>query len=172
MDFLTLAKHRYSVRKFDARSVEQEKLDQILRAAQLSPTACNFQPQRILVLQSEESLAKLKKCTKYHFDAPTALLICYDKNVSWKRNFDGDDSGVVDAGIVTTQMMLAAAELGLGTTWVGCFDPKTVCSEFKLPQNFVPVAILPLGYPATDAKPAPAHESRVALEKTVFYDSF
>ncbi len=172
MDFITLANHRYSVRKFDAKPVEREKVEQILRAAQLSPTACNFQPQRILVLQSEEARAKLKKCTKYHFDAPLAFLICYDKTESWKRSFDGDDSGVVDAAIVTTHMMLAAAEIGLGTTWVGCFDPKMVCNEFKLPNNFVPVAVLPLGYPAADAKPAPGHASRLPLEKTVFFDRF
>ena len=105
MDLLELLKKRYSVRKFEDKKVEKEKLDLILEAARVAPTACNFQPQRILVLDNEESLEKLKKCTPYHFHAPLALVVCYDKTTSWKRK-DGDDMGEVDAAIVTTQMML------------------------------------------------------------------
>ena len=74
MDFLQLVKDRYSVRKFSDRKVEQEKLDLILEAGRVAPTAVNYQPQRILVLSSEENLAKLKSCTIYHFHAPMALL--------------------------------------------------------------------------------------------------
>ena len=120
-------------------------LDKILAAGHLAPTGCNYQPQRILVLTEPESLEKLKKCTSCHFDAPAALLICYDKTLSWKRSFDGADSGWVDASIVTTQMMLQAHELGLGTTWVMYFDPKETIAQFALPENLLPVAILPIG---------------------------
>jgi nitroreductase len=119
-----------------------------------------------------DALEKLKDCTPYHFNAPMAILICYDTTVSWKRKYDNDDSGTVDASIVTTHMMLAAAELGLGTTWVGSFDPGKVRHSFRLPENYVPVAILPIGYPAVDAKPAPYHEKREPLENTVFTDTF
>lgn len=172
MDFMTLAKERYSVRKFSDKPVEKEKLDLIFRAAQVAPTACNLQPQRILVIESSEALKKLKSCTKCHFDAPMALLVCYDKDKSWKREYDNDDSGQVDASIVTTQMMLQAAEIGLGTTWVAYFDPKAIREQFNLPTNYIPVALLPLGYPDEDSKPNSLHEKRDEIEKTVFYNSF
>jgi nitroreductase len=172
MNFINLAEERYSLRTFSNKPVEKEKLDLVLRAGQVSPTACNNQPQRILVIENEEALEKLKKCTKYHFNAPMALLVCYDKNVSWKRAFDGDDSGVVDASIVATHMMLQAAEIGLGTTWVGFFDPALIIKEFNLPGNFVPVALLPIGYPSEDAKPFPGHNQRNSIEESVFYNKF
>ncbi len=172
MDFLKLARERYSVRKFDSRAVEKEKLDAVLDAGRCAPTAVNYQPQRVLVIESAEARAKLKKCTPYHFDAPLSLLVCYDSTVSWKRRFDGYDMGAVDASIVTTQMMLEAAELGLGSTWVGYFDPVAVRDEFALPDCLVPVAILPLGYPAPDAAPSPLHERKLAPEETIFRDSY
>jgi len=126
MKFINLAEERYSLRKFSDQPIEKEKLDLILKAGQLAPTACNYQPQRILVLENEAALTKLKQCTPYHFNAPMALLICYDKDVSWKRSYDGKDSGEIDASIVSTQMMLQATELGLGSTWVGHFDPALI----------------------------------------------
>ena len=157
MDFAQLAKERYSVRKFQEKKIEKELLDQVILAGRVSPTACNNQPQKVYVLESVEALEKLKKVTPCHFDAPVALMICYDKNISWKRSFDGADSGWVDASIVTTQMMLQAHDLGLGTTWVMYFDPALAIREYRLPENIVPVAILPIGYPAQDAQPAPMH---------------
>ena len=85
MDFLTLARDRYSVRSFKKQAVEREKLNLVLQAGQLAPTACNFQPQRILVIESDEALNKLKRCTQYHFNAPIALLVCYNTTESWTR---------------------------------------------------------------------------------------
>ncbi len=170
--FHDLAASRHSVRKFNNQPIEREKLDLILEAGRIAPTACNYQPQRILVLESEEARTKLKECTAYHFDAPVALLVCYDKTKSWKRSFDGDDSGTIDGSIVTTQMMLQAFELGIGSTWVGFFDPKKVRNVFKLPNEYVPVALLPLGYPAGNSQPSPMHTKREPMENTVFYDAF
>lgn len=171
MDLLELLKKRYSVRKFEDKKVEKEKLDLILEAARVAPTACNFQPQRILVLDNEESLEKLKKCTPYHFHAPLALVVCYDKTTSWKRK-DGDDMGEVDAAIVTTQMMLETENIGLGTTWVGYFDKAELVKEFEIPENFVPVSILPIGYPKEGIEPNPLHYERKDLSETMFYNKF
>jgi len=172
MNFSQLVKERYSVRKFSDRKIEPDTLKLILEAGKAAPTACNYQPQRILVLDSEENLAKLKICTPYHFHAPMALLICYDTAVSWKRSYDQEDMGPVDASIVTTQMMLQAAELGLGTTWVGHFDPTAIRESFHIPEAFIPVALLPLGYPREDSVPHPLHEKRYDLDHTVFFNSF
>lgn len=173
MDFMKLAQTRYSVRKFEQKPVEKEKLDLVLKAARLSPTACNNQPQRILVIESNEAMEKLRGCTRYHFGAPAALLVCYDSNESWKRGCDGKDSGDVDASIVGTHLMMEAAELGLGTTWVGNFDPAAIIKAFALPDNIVPVALFPVGYPAPDAeKINPRHGSRRPDAETVVYNSF
>lgn len=172
MEFIKLAEERYSLREFSDKPVEKEKLDLILKAGQFAPTACNIQPQRILVIESEDALGKIRKCTRNHFNAPMVLLICFDKSVSWKRSYDMSNSGDVDASIVATHMMLQAAELGLGTTWVGHFNPELVVKEFSLPGNIVPVALLPLGYPAQDAAKGPMHNERYPIEKTVFYNSF
>ena len=80
--------------------------------------------------------------------------------------------GVVDASIVAAQMMLEAASLGLGTTWVGHFDPAAVRTAFELPEYIEPVALLPTGYPHDSAKPSHLHEDRLRLDDTVFYNSF
>jgi len=172
MKFINLAEERYSLRKFSDKPIEKEKLDLVLKAGQLAPTACNNQPQRILVIEDEAALTKLKSCTRYHFNAPMVLLICYDKDVSWKRSYDGKDSGDIDSSIVSTQMMLQATELGLGTTWVGHFNPTLIRKEFVLPDNIVPVALLPIGYPAKDATQNPLHSQRILIEETVFYNQF
>lgn len=170
--FLDLAAERYSVRKFESRPVEPEALDQILQAGYLAPTACNRQPQKILVLQTEESMEKLRKCTKCHFGAPAALLVCCDRNECWEREYDGRSSGEIDASIVATHMMLEAASLGVGTTWVMYFIPEAVREEFQIPEHIEPVALLVMGYPAPDAKPFPGHSQFRPLEETVAYEHF
>jgi nitroreductase len=172
MNFIKLVEERYSLRKFSDKPIEKEKLDLVLKAGQLAPTACNYQPQRILVIENENGLAILKRCTKYHFDAGMVLLICYDNAISWKRSFDNKDSGDTDASIVSTHMMLQATEIGLGTTWVGHFDPDLIAKEFNLPNNIVPVVLMPIGYPAQDATQNPLHKKRKLIEETVFYNDF
>ena len=166
-DFLTLAKERYSVRKFADKPVAQQEIDSILRAGQLAPTGCNNQPQHVFVIQSEEAIAKMRKCTRCHFDAPLGMLVCYNTNQSWKRRYDGADSGWVDASIVTTHMMLEAHEIGVGCCWVMYFDPEAVKTEFELPDHLVPVALLVMGYPAEDAQVNPLHEQTKPLEELV-----
>ena len=144
MDFLELAKERYSCRSFTDKKVEKEKLEKILEAGRIAPTAVNYQPQRIL------KLAKLSECTRFGWGAPVIMIICYDKNISWKRKYDGKDEGIIDASIVTTQMMLEIQDLGLGTTWIGSFDPQKIREVYEIPENLEIVSILPVGYPSED----------------------
>ena len=169
LNFLKLAAARYSVRSFTDKPVSPEHMDFILKAASLAPTGCNNQPQKIYVLQSDEAIEKIRKCTKCHFNAPTVVLVCYDKNLCWTRKYDGQDCGYVDASIVTTHMMLEAAELGVGSTWVMYFDPQAVADEFSLPENYVPAALLVMGYPAKGAAPAPLHEQCRPIGDMVTY---
>lgn len=172
MDFLELAKNRYSCRSFLEKPIEQEKINLILEAARLSPTAANFQPQRILVLTDKEKLSKLSECTKYGWNAPLVLIVCYDKNISWKRKYDGNDEGTVDASIITTHMMLEVTSLGLGSTWVGSFNPQKVRSIYNIPENYEIISILPIGYPSNDAEPSSSHEIREPIENIAFYNEF
>ncbi len=172
MDFFELAAERYSVRKFKNEHLEQRVIDKILQAGHIAPTGCNNQPQRILVLNNDSSVEKLKKCTKCHFDAPAAMLVCYNKDECWTRKYDGKTCGVSDACIVTTHMMLAAFEMGVGSTWVMHFDPNAMRETFSIPQNIEPVALLVMGYPAEDAKPADFHSQFRTMDEVVVYDEF
>ena len=156
-DFMSLAAERYSVRKFKEEPVKQEQIDLILKAGHLAPTGCNYQPQRIYVIRSAEAMERLRGCTKCHFGAPMAFLICYNKTECWTRKYDGETCGWTDACIVATHMMLQAHEIGVGTTWVMHFDPAAVRREFDLPDEIVPVALMPAGHPAEDCTPAPLH---------------
>jgi nitroreductase len=173
MDFRELAAARYSVRRFRNEPVEQAKIDLVLGAARLAPTAANKQPQRILVITGEEALAKVDKCTSCRFAAPLVFLVSYDADECWVRGqYDGAKSGEVDASIVTTHMMLQAADIGLGTTWVMHFDPVKTREEFRLPANVIPVAFLPAGYPAGDAAPSDRHALREPPEKLIVRNSY
>lgn len=172
MDFMKLAKERYSVRNFLDKHLEQEIIDKILDCGHIAPTGCNLQPQRILVLNTDESIIKLKNCTKCHFDAPTAMLVCYNKDESWVRKYDGALSAPIDASIVTTHMMLMANSLGVGTCWVMHFNPEAMTKEFNIPDNYIPVALLVMGYPHPDAKALEMHKKTRPLSEIVSYDSF
>jgi nitroreductase len=170
MNFLELAKARYSVRRFADTPVEPEKLQKILEAGQLAPTAVNAQPQRIYVLKSEEALAKVRGVTRNAYQSPIVLMVCYDKNISWKGTHVKEpnyDVGEMDACIVTTHMMLEAQELGLSTLWARGYCSQDLIDAFDLPENIVPVCLLDLGYPAENSQPGPWHTQRRLLDETV-----
>lgn len=169
MGFMDLCRERYSVRQFENRPVEKDKLMKILEAGHLAPTACNYQPQRIYVFRSEEARAKLAEHTRMTYGAPVCLLVCYDKTESWKntkKTFGEDyDGGEMDACIVGTQMMNMATELGLGTLWARGFNAQTIHDAFGLPENIVVSFLLDIGYPASGS--ANRHTPRKKLSATV-----
>ncbi|MBE5748859.1 MAG: nitroreductase [Clostridiales bacterium] len=172
MEFEKLIEQRYSVRNFKPDHLPQDVVDKIISAGHKAPTGCNYQPQRILVLNTDESVQKLKQCTKCHFDAPCAMLICHNKDESWTRKYDGALSSPVDAVIVSTHMMLSAHDNGVGCCWVMHFDPFAMKSTFNIPDNVEPVALLVMGYPADDSKPLGLHFESLPVEYVVFYDEF
>lgn len=168
MEFQELAKARYSLRKFSDRPVEPEKLELVLEAARSAPTAHNNQPQRVFVLKSPEALAKADACTGCHFHPPVMLVAAYDASAAWVRTeYDHKNHGEIDAAIAVTQMMLQAADIGLGTTYVGVFDPAALLEQFPEMAGTTPIALLPIGYPAEGAHPARLHEARKPLEEMV-----
>jgi nitroreductase len=167
MDFMELAAARYSVRKFTDAPLEREKLDTILEAGRLAPTARNLQPQRVYVLRSAEALETADRLTGCRYGAGTVLLVCYDETRAWHNaQRPGYTSGEVDASIVTTHMMLAAWELGVGSVWVGHFNDEAVSAAFGLPAHIKPVAFLPLGYAAIGPKES-QHNSYRPREETI-----
>ncbi len=169
MDFEQLSTARYSLRKFSSKPIEQEKLDLILKAAQAAPTALNIQPQHIFVIKSPQALEKARRCTEFHFFAPMLLVIAYDESVSWHREEDGMDLGVIDAAIAAAHIMLQAAELSLGTTYVGGYDSATLAKEFPEIAPYRIVGLLPIGYPAEGAHPARLHTMRKPISELVTY---
>ena len=139
MDFEKLSAERYSLRKFSDRPVEQEKLE------------------------------KADGCTAAHFHPPVILVVAYDPEAAWKRETDGKNHGEIDAAIAATQMMLQAADLGLGTTYVGMFEPEKLLAAFPEMAGLCPIAMLPLGYPAEGAHPSRLHADRKPVEELVRY---
>lgn len=172
MEFDKLIAERFSVRNFKKEHLPQNVIDEILRAGHLAPTGCNLQPQRILVLNTDESAEKLKDCTKCHFDAPCAMLVCYNKEESWIRKYDGALSAPIDASIVATYMMLKAHSIGVGVCWVMHFDPDAMLKTFNIPQNIEPAALLVMGYPDDSAKPSDMHSKFRPIKDVVVYDTF
>ena len=161
MDFLEFSRKRYSVRSYSSKPVEQEKIDKIMQAAMIAPTAVNYQPQKIYVLKSHEALSKIRGITNSTYNAPLVFLVCSDIERSWHSNFVADyDSGEMDASIVCTHMMLEAEDLGLGSVWVLLFDPKKVKKTFGLPENIRPHCLLCVGYASDTARPyRPWHDT-------------
>ena len=170
MDFKDLAQARYSMRSFSDRKIESEKLEKILAAANAAPTACNNQPQRLYVLQSDEAIKKLNAITRFVFGSSTVILFTSKKSEEWKNPFTDDyHTGEIDVSIVCTHAMMQAWELGIGSCWVGYFDPEKVREAFGIPADEKIIALLPLGYPTEDCKPARGHFIRKPLEGTARY---
>ena len=168
VSFFNLASSRFSVRKYDGRHVKKNKLKKILEAGRIAPTAKNIQPQKIYVIQSEEGIKKINDCCQCIYGAKTVLLVCYDKNIVWKNQFNPEiTSGDVDCSIVLTHMMLEAQDQGVNSCWVAYFDHDLVSKTFELPQNIVPVAIMPMGYGCEGVVPTPNHSNKKPLEEMI-----
>lgn len=176
MNFTGLAKKRCSIRSYQDKAIEPEKLQAILEAGRLAPTGKNHQPQRLLVVQSAEGLEKVAKAmhNANAYTAKTVIIACADVDDCWIRSFDEHRIEEIDLSIVTTYMMMEATEQGLGSLWVERFDPEIVREEFHLPENYVPVSMLCLGYANPEAVKSPERydTERKPLTETVFYESF
>ena len=164
MEFAEVVKNRYSCKKYDEKQISAEQLDAVLQAGRLAPTAKNLQGQRIYVVQSAEGLAKIDELTPCRYGAPTVLVVAFDKNSVFVYPGEEANSGVEDASIVATHMMLAATNTGVDSCWLNFFDPAAVAKAFNLPENEQVLMLLDLGF-----APLPNHTSRKPLEETVKY---
>ena len=124
MEFKEVVKNRYSCIKYSDRQVEKPALEAILEAGRLAPTAKNLQEQQVYVLQSPEALAKVDQITPCRYGAPTVLLVAFDKDNVFTYPGGKRDSGVEDASIVATHLILAAADEGVDSCWINFFDPE------------------------------------------------
>ncbi len=167
MEFYDLINARYSVRAYRPDPVEEDKLNRILEAARLAPTAANRQAFKLIVIRTkgrEEELRKLYH-REWFVQAPLIIGIVSLTEAAWKRR-DGKNYGEVDAAIVMDHLILAAANEGLGTCWIGAFDPVVAREILGLPENVEPVAFTPLGYPADTPQP----KKRKPLSELVCYE--
>ena len=169
MEFKEVVKNRYSCKKYSARQVEEEKLTAILKAGRLAPTAKNLQEQHVYVLRSADALAKLDAVTPCRYGAPTVLVVAFDSENVFTYPGGKRDSGVEDATIVATHMLLAAADEGVDSCWVNFLDPEKLAEALDLPKNEEVLMVLDLGYAAEGVGPLPNHSSRKPLEETVTY---
>lgn len=167
MEFNRVIREREAVRSFKDISVEKEKLDKILEAGNLAPTAKNIQPQKIYVIESKEWLEKLDTITPCRYNAPLVLVICSDKSIAWHK--DDYSTYEMDASIVTTHMMLAAKNENVDSIWIEMFDKTKLKELFNLDDNIEPICLLPLGYQTDDYPGNPNHNIRKDLKEIVEY---
>lgn len=167
MNFKELAGQRYSCKKYSDRIVPTDILQKILECGRLAPTAKNLQEQHIYVASSSESHSKIDECTPCRYGAPVVLVVAFNKTNVYTYPGGKRDSGIEDASIVATHLMLGAADSGVDSCWVNCFDPDKLHSLLNLPKDEEILMLLDLGYAAEDTAPLPNHFSRKPLADTV-----
>jgi nitroreductase len=164
MDFKELIRARYSCRAYRNDPVEEEKLAAVLEAARLAPTAANRQAFKLYVLPTanrQEALRQLYS-PDWFAQAPLVIGIAGEPGRNWVRR-DGRNYVEVDCAIVMDHVILQAADLGLGTCWIGAFDPDAARQLLELPPDWEPIAFTPLGYPVDTSRP----KTRKPLEELV-----
>ncbi len=169
MEFKQVVKDRYSCKNYSSKKVDKDTLETILEAGRLTPTAKNLQEQHIYVAESEEALAKIDKATPCRYGAPVVLVVAFDKNNVFTYPGEKRDSGIEDASIVATHLMLAAYDAGVDSCWLNFFDPEKLAKDLGLPENEEILMLLDLGYAAEGAGPLGNHDSRKPLSETVSY---
>lgn len=172
MDFLDLAKKRCTTRGFTDRCISEEDLQKLLLSSRMAPSACNRQPQRIIVARQPETIQKVQKAYQT-FGSSCILIVCRDRRNELIRPYDRKCSGDLDIGIVCDHIMLAARELEIGSVMVGLFDPAVIRREFCLPEYIEPTALLMLGYPSNGfLSPERYHTERKPLQDTVMFERY
>ena len=165
MTFRDLAEARFSLRNYDSRPVEQEKIDCLLECVRLAPSAVNFQPCVFYVVTDQVLLAQLQDC--YNRDwfktAPMCIVACGNHQQAWHRKLDGKDHTDIDVAIAVDHLTLAAVDMGLGSCWICNFDAQKCAQVLDLPKGVEPIAMVAIGYAATDERPLKKRKSHDEL---------
>ena len=164
MEFNTVLQRRYSCRAFSPTPVEQEKVDRILEAGRIAPTAVNKQPVHLWAISNPGMLEAIKGVTRSNYGAPLIIVVGCRPADAWVRRYDGKNGAEVDASIVATYLMLAAENEGLATLWVGSFDPALLRGILPGADGYELVAMINVGYPAPESQPSPMHGARKAMD--------
>lgn len=169
-NFLELAETRRSVRAYKPDPLPDDLLRQVLEGARRAPSACNRQPWRFVVVRDEAQRRKLGTAysREWFWSAPVIVAVCVVPSEAWVRPHDGRNYAWVDGAIAMDHLTLAAADAGLGTCWIGAFDPDPVRRILNLPDGVEVVAMTPLGFPAEEV--VPRNRSRRALAETVVFE--
>ncbi|MBU4481226.1 nitroreductase family protein [Patescibacteria group bacterium] len=167
MEILEIIKTRRSIRRFQSKEIEKEKLAKLVEALIWAPSAGNLQARKFYFVfnkESKEKLAMAASDQKFITQAPLVVVGCTDDEIEWKYGERGKTVySICDVAMSVQNMMLLAVEQGLGTCPVGAFDEKEVKEILNLPKNLRPIIIVPVGYPAHK----PSAPSRVSKEKVV-----
>ncbi|MGQ9514965.1 MAG: nitroreductase family protein [Thermoproteota archaeon] len=168
MDVFEAIQTRRSIRSYEERAVEEERLRRVLEAGRLSPSAANKQPWHFIVVRDKLVKEKLRSAysAEWFLRAPVIIVVCADPSVAWRRK-DGEEIWKIDAAIALQTIVLCAWDEGLGTCWICAFDEKAAKDALGIPQGIRVVAMTPLGYPAERKEPV---NQRKRLEEIVHYD--
>ena len=169
-EFHTLAASRYSCRAYTQRAVSREDILAVIDAARLAPSACNRQPWRFIVVQSEPGLAAVSAAYPREWLKPvgTFIVACGDHSAAWHRTADDKDHTDIDVAIATEHICLAATARGLDTCWICAFDSPALATALGLPDHIEPIAIIPLGY--ADTQTAAPGKNRKSLDEIVRWE--
>ena len=167
MEFNTLIQNRYSCRAFAPQAIEQEKVDRILEAGRIAPTAVNKQPVHVWAVTAPATLEAIRGVTRSNYGAPLLLIVGCRPADAWVRRYDGKNGAEVDASIVATYLMLAAENEGLATLWVGSFDPSLLKGILPGADGYELVAMINVGYPAEGSAPSAMHGTRIPMDEFV-----
>jgi nitroreductase len=172
MNFKQLANERRSIRSFCCQKVPDVLIQQMIEAAMLAPSACNYQPWYYIIVDDPKLLESIHAAypREWFAKAQQIIVICGDHQKSWKRSYDAKDHCDIDIAITVDHLTLMATELGIGTCWVCHFDPEKVKNALQLPSHIEPVVLIPFGYPAD----SPSHpvKSRKPANELVYRNGF
>lgn len=181
MELIDIIKKRRSVRSYLDKPVEDDKIEQIIEAARLAPSACNTQPWRFVVVKDrvlkdklyKKALSSIVIPNKWAQTAPVLIVACANLSLIAHRigaGIKGIEYHLLDMGIASEHLVLAATELGLGTCWIGWFNEKAIRNILSIPRNIKIVALIALGYPKEELKPN--KKERLTLDEILYWNRY
>jgi nitroreductase len=173
MNFLDLAKSRYSCRSYSNEEVSKDLVEKVLECARIAPSATNAQPWQFFAVTKSPLFDQLVSCYAGSWlkSAPVIIVACGNHSLSWRRA-DGKDHCDIDLAIAIDHITLAATELGMATCWICKFDAMKCAEILKLPSNISSIALIPLGFPTQKNNYSERHLVRKHMDEIVTWIGF